>query len=112
MAFTTEEKEKICRHIGWPFQALIPNTIFYNSYLSQWILDLEYTTSMQDSVRTFLTRIDNIDQKLQLAINRLSADSVGHSEIRMNKNEITDLRAEKRRVIRELKTSLNAPEYD
>ena len=111
MAFTQQEKEKICRFSGWPLQALIPNTTFFNNYFTQWITNVEYSQTGEDTIRTFLTRIDAIDQALQDAIKRLAVSSIGHNELSMNQREMTDLRAERRRVIREMKDTLNIPGY-
>lgn len=112
MPFTQEEKAKICRFSGWPFQALVPNTIFYNSYLSQWVLNIEFNDDMLAQARTFISRIDDIDTRLAEAVKRLSISTVGHNEVAYNEDEISMLRSERRQVIREMKKALGVPSYE
>ena len=111
MALTDAEKEQICRYSGWPLQSLKKNTVAYSSYINQWILDLEYSTSGEETIRTFLSRIQAIDTQLTEATTRLQASGVGHNEVTLNHDELQQLRMERRRVIREMKNTLNIPEY-
>ena len=112
MPFTQQEKNKICRFSGWPLQSLVPNTIFFNDYFNQWILTIEYDDDMLTQIRTFIERIDNIDASLIEATKRLSLRSVGHNEVTYNENEISELRSERRRVVREMMKSMNIPHYN
>ena len=111
MPFTQAEKAKICRFSGWPWQALLPNTIFYNDYLNQWVLLIEFNDDMLAQARTFIQRIDDIDARLIEATSRLSLTNVGGNEVAYNEDEIDMLRSERRRVIREMKKALGVPSY-
>ena len=111
MPFTQAEKAKICRFSGWPWQSLLPDTIFYNSYLNQWALLIEFNDDMFAQARTFIERIDDIDTRLADATKRLSLTGVGQNEVLYNPDEVDMLRSERRRVIREMKKALGVPSY-
>ena len=100
MALTEKQKEKMLRYIGWNSIFIDQNKRFYSATIDSRLNSL--STSAEEDAIELLTRAEAIDTQLSKAVNRLSVNSIGN--LRLNRNEITELRAEQRRLINEMIT--------
>ena len=112
MNLTPQQKEDVSRFSGWPIQSVgNQDNPSYNSYLNQWVLDIDYSETAISTVQKFIDRIKGIDAVLEEAVDRMSATSLGHNEIRLNEDEEYRLVTERKRIIRELRKFLRIPKY-
>ena len=102
MALTAVQKQKILRYIGWPDIFIQENRRFYSSTIDKRLQDI--TPEAEADAIELLNRCLDIDQRLGKSVSRLVATSVGN--IRLNREEISALRAERRRIISEMQTVL------
>ena len=102
MALTATQKQKILRYVGWPDLFIQENKRFFASTINKRLTDI--TPEAEADAINLLNRAMDIDTQLSQAVKRLSATSIGN--IRLNRREISSLRAERRRIIEEMKTTL------
>jgi hypothetical protein len=98
MAFTTEEKQKIVRVLGWPYGVIVTTSLDYNTVVNSKLNTV--TTDAEEAVKGLLSRMDKLDAQLEKALCRTSATQIG--DIRLNQEEIPTLRRERKRVIMEI----------
>jgi hypothetical protein len=98
MAFSTEEKQKIVRVLGWPYGVIVTTSLDYNNVVNTKLSST--TTDSEEATRLLLSRLDSLDTQLEKALCRTAATQVG--DIKMNADEIPTLRRERKRVIMEL----------
>jgi len=106
MAFTTTEKNRIVRLLGWPAKVLVNTSTVYNSVVNDRLTLSD--TEAEAEVRTLLNRIVGLDERLETAICRVSTKQV--DSIHLNNDEIPMLRRERRRLILELSEFLSIPD--
>lgn len=104
MAFTTTEKNRIVRLLGWPSKVIVQTSTVYNSVVND---RLSVETEAEAEVRTILDRILTLDERLESAICRVSTTEV--DGVKLNREEIPMLRRERRRLIEELSEFLSIP---
>lgn len=109
MALTATQKQKILRYLGWPDIFIQENKRFYSSTIDERLNAL--TPESEADTISLLNRCLDIDTRLATATSRLTATSVGN--IKLNRQEISMLRAERRRIIDEIQTVtfIFPPEY-
>lgn len=109
MALNATQKEKILRYIGWPDIFIQENKRFYSATIDTRLNQVS-PEAEADAIQ-LLNRCLDIDNQLSKATSRLTVSSVGN--IRLNREEITMLRAERRRLVEEMQTVLFLfpPEY-
>jgi hypothetical protein len=105
MAFTTTEKYKLVRLLGWEAKVLDDTSTVYNSVVNDRLEG--YATDAENEVRTLLDRIVTLDEKLEKATCRVSTKEV--DGVVLNEDEIPALRRERTRVIREISEFLGIP---
>lgn len=104
-SFTLTEKIKILRFLGWRSDTISKESRYYSGFIDERLgadSAVIYDDAIIDEVRFLLSRIESIDDQLTAAPGRLKATSIGN-EIRLNSDEIMQLRGERVSVIRELK---------
>ena len=101
MALSNIEKTQILRRLGVPVGAIRMGSQYYSDYIDQKLKAPELTDEAETEAKGLLTRVVALDTQLADAPNRLKAASIG-GEIQLNMDEIGQLRAERRRVLREL----------
>ena len=102
MALTDTQKQKILRYVGWPDIFIRENRRFYSSTIDKRFQNL--TPEAEADAIELLNRCLEIDAQLAKATSRLTVNSVGN--IRLNREEISMLRSERRRIVNEIQTSL------
>lgn len=105
MALTATEKHGVVKLLGLPGSVLTTTSPSYSSIVAGRLTNLD--TDTEASVRDYLTRIATLDLALDAARSRAAAKSIG--DIVLNENEIPMLRADRRRLIRELAGLLDLP---
>ena len=108
VALSQAEKEKVVEWVGWPTSAVKEDTIFYNTRLDKFYLS-NLSEETETRVRTFITRIDNIETQKEQAISTLKVHSI--SGIRINDQEIQNLNSLKYQYSMELRDLLGIPQY-
>ena len=103
MALTPVQKQKMLRYIGWS-DSFVRDELhrLYSATVESRFTDL--SPEAEEDASALLQRILDIDNQLQKSIKRLTVNSVGN--IRLNRREISMLRAERRRIIEEMKIAL------
>jgi len=98
MALTPIEKNDIIRMLGWPASTIVEGSSAFNRIISQRLNGL--SEEAEYDARKILERIEGLDERLDKALDRLSAKRVG--DIELNPDELPMLRKERNRLIREL----------
>lgn len=109
MALSAVQKQKILRYVGWPDIFIQENKRFYSSTIDSRLNTI--SPEAEADAISLLDRCLDIEERLSKAVSRLTVNSVGN--IRLNRNEITALRAERKRIVKEMQTVLFIfpPEY-
>ena len=97
---------------GWPLPSLLTGTVNFNDWITKWGLDLNFDDTMLTEIRQYITDIETTEQNLRDAQSRTAANSIGHGEVRLNREEINQLKMERRRLKRELSVMVNVPLYN
>jgi hypothetical protein len=103
MALTNLEKIKVLRHLGWPAKTTDPTSLSYSKIASDKLINL--SDEILSEVRYFLERIEKLDSRLDGALDRAGVKSI--DDIELNGDEMTILRSEKRKLVKELATLLD-----
>lgn len=105
MAFSSAEKNKIVQLLGYGSKILQAGSVIYNK-----ILNDRLDTVPADGealVRTYLAQVTAIENQLNQSIARYAAAEVG--DVRMNARESEMLRAERKKVAREIAAHVDIP---
>ena len=108
MALTEQQKYQFLSYIGWPVDVLTPDHRNYAPVIAQRFND--FPESAEPEFTRRLEQCTAIDTQLTQATSRLTAGSIGN--IRLNRDEISMLRAERRRLLNELKNIINIHDPD
>lgn len=103
MALTSAQQQKVIYYLGWTGKTLIPDSTHYNSYIAARVINLN--PDIESLCLKLLSRLDNLDNKLDEAINRMSTEKIGDITLRGNEREL--LRKERWARIRELSDLLD-----
>ena len=110
MALTAVQKQKMLRYIGWS-DTFVKDQLhrLYSATVEGRFNDI--SPEAEADALALLQRITDIDNQLTSATKRLTVTSIGN--IRLDRREISMLRAERRRLINEMKTALYlfSPDY-
>lgn len=105
MALTTTEQNKTMQLLGYGGKALQAGSVIYNKILNDRLTDLP--TDTESLVRTYLQQVAAIETQMNCAINRLTAVEV--QDIKLNPEELSALRRERRKIAREIAAHLDIP---
>lgn len=105
MALTPKEQSKIVQILGYGGKTIQVGSVIYNKILNDRLNQLP--PDAEDLVRSYLLKITNIESKMDAATCRLSASKV--DDITLNKDELPLLRAERRKIGREVADFLDIP---
>lgn len=103
MAFTSEEKYKIIRYLGYPANTLVTTSLSYSKIISDRLLSLE--APAEEEVRSILDRILEIDSGLQSAVSQAGVKRIDDIEFfgaKEGGDKLSELRRERRSLIKEL----------
>jgi hypothetical protein len=103
MAFTSEEKYKIIRFLGYPANTLRQGSLSYSKIISDRLLDLE--SPAEEEVRGILDRLDALDTSLQSGVSQAGVKRIDDIEFfgaSEGATKLEELRRERRRLIKEL----------
>ena len=109
MALTDTQKQKILRYMGWSQDYIQENNRLYSAHITNRLNTI--TPETEADVVALLDRCIGIDAQLVEATAKLTISSIGN--VRLNREEISMLRAERKRIIDEISTSLDifSPDY-
>ena len=105
MALTDREKHKAVFYLGWSGQTLVVGSTHYNTVVNN---RLDVTNiEICRIAKALLDKLAACDEQLEDAKCRLSASSVDN--IKLNPEEINQIRKERLKCIRELSDHLDIP---
>lgn len=105
MALTPKEQSKVIQILGYGGKTIQVGSVIYNKILNDRLNHLP--PDAEDLVRSYLNKILAIETKMDSSLCRLSASKV--SDIELNHDEVLQLRAERRRIGREIAEFLDIP---
>lgn len=105
MALTSQEQNKVVQLLGYGGKILQAGSVIYNKILNDRLNQLPVDT--ENLVRTYLGSVTAIEQQMAEAPARLVASKV--QDLEMNHKELEMLRAERRRIGREIAAHLDVP---
>jgi len=98
MALSDSKKMKIVTLLGWPAKTLISTSTHYNTLIVDRLTNL--STEAESLVSAYLRDIAASDDKLDKSIKRAGFKKI--SDIEFNTGELSLLRGERKKLIREL----------
>lgn len=98
MALTDTYKHKIVRFLGYSAKSIIVGSTEFKSALNSALNDLDAVS--EASAVALVDRIEDLDERLVGAIDRLSAKKV--DDITLRDDELQQLRGERHRLTKEL----------
>ncbi len=105
MSLSNGQKAQVVYFLGWAGKTIVEGSTHYNSQVVDRLKNL--TTEIEQQTQGLLTEIAALDEKLKAAQCRTSAKEV--DGIVLNENEITQLRGERKRLIKDLSLLLDIP---
>lgn len=105
MALTPKEQSKIIQILGYGGKTIQVGSVIYNKILNDRLNRLP--PDAEDLVRSYITKVTNIETQMDSAPARLAASKV--ADIETNPHELSQLRAERRRIGREVAQFLDIP---
>lgn len=105
MPLTATQKTKIIQLLGYPGKSLIPGSILYDKILADRLDNLN--AEIENLVSSMLGKITVIETQMGEAPARNIVKKVG--DIELNTGEMTDLRSERKRYLKELGLLLDIP---
>ena len=104
MALTNPQKYTILRYLGWPVKTIDPTSLSYSKILSD---RLSVPEDCEDMLQELLDRVETIDEQLQAMVARSNVKQV--DDIQFFENGSSELRGERKKVIREIACMLDFP---
>lgn len=98
MALTAQEKAEIVYQLGWSVLTIVPGSTDYSNTVVDRLTNT--TPEMEVIIRRLLSRVSQIDLRLDGASLRLSAKII--DDITLRDDELSQLRKEKMSVLKEL----------
>lgn len=102
---TPKEQNKVIQLLGYGGKALQAGSVIYDKIMNDRLSQLPPVT--EDLVRDYLSQIACIEVQISQAPARLAAEAV--ADIRMNLRELQMLRAERRKLAKEMAVHLDIP---
>ena len=100
MALSDSRKMKIVTLLGWPGKTLVQSSTHYNSLVNDRLENL--TPEIESLVKGMLTKIDDIDTKLNSSLGKAGLRRVGDIEFYGDGQSFSDLKTERKRLLKEL----------
>lgn len=100
-----KEQNKIIQVLGYGGKKLQAGSVIYDKIMNDRLANLPSET--EDLVRGYLAQIYAIETRIFQAPARMSAEAVG--DIRMNLHELQMLRAERKKIAKEISVHLDIP---
>lgn len=107
MAFTTTEKIKILKFLGWPANTINSQSLSYSKIVSDRLLLV--LPEAETEVRAYLTRLEAIETSLVGAVDSSGVKKIDDIEFfgAADGTKLSALRNERNRIIKELATMLD-----
>lgn len=105
MALTPKEQSKIIQLLGYGGKTIQVGSVIYNKILNDRLNQL--TPDMEEILRAFLASITSLECRIAAAPGRLAAAQV--DGIKMNMDELPQLRIERRKISKEIAEYLDIP---
>jgi len=107
MAFTTSEKIKILKFLGWPSNTINSVSISYSNIINDRLLLV--LPEAEEEVRTYLDRLDALDASLIAAVDSTGVKKIDDIEFfgASDGTKLAALRSERNRIIKELAIMLD-----
>jgi hypothetical protein len=102
---TPKEQSKVVQILGYGGKTIQVGSVIYNKIMNDRLNQLPPDT--EELVRDFISQIEAIECQMKAAPARLAATKV--ADIETNHHELTMLRAERRRIGREMACTLDIP---
>ncbi len=102
---TPKEQSKIIQIIGYGSKTIQVGSVIYNKILNDRLNHLP--PNSEDLIRDYIAKVEAIECQMDAAPARLAATKIG--DIETNHHELTQLRAERRRISREVANFLDIP---
>lgn len=105
MALSDSKKMKIVTLLGWPGKVLVQSSTHYSSLVADRLDNL--TPEIESLVKGLLTKIDSIDASLVKTYGKAGLKRVGDIEFYGNGQSFSDLKTERKRLLKELSDMLD-----
>lgn len=107
MAFTTSEKIKILKFLGWPANTINSESLSFNKVVSDRLLLV--LPEAEEEVRAYLDRLDALDTSLVAAVDSTGVKKIDDIEFfgAQDGTKLSALRSERNRIIKELAIMLD-----
>lgn len=105
MALTSGQMNKIVQLLGYGAKSIQAGSVIYDKVMNDRLHQLP--PDAEELVNEYLGQVQAIECQMNAAISRLSAEKVG--DITLNRSELVDLRAERRRISREIAEVVDIP---
>lgn len=105
MALTSKEQNKLVTLLGYGLKTIQAGSVIYDKVLNDRLNQL--TPDGEDLVRCYIDRIYKLEDQMACAPARLAAAAV--DGLKMNLDELPMLRAERKKIIRELSVQIDIP---
>lgn len=108
MAFTTGEKIKILKFLGWPANTINPDSLSYSKIVSDRLLLV--LPEAEEEVKAYLDRLDAIELSLVAAVDSTGVKKIDDIEFFGSQDggtKLSALRSERNRIIKELAIMLD-----
>ena len=105
MPLTSQEQNKVIQLLGYGGKSIQAGSVIYDKVMNDRLHQLPPDT--ENLVRSFVNQVYAIETQLYAAPARLAAASV--DEIKMNLQELQMLRAERKKIAREIAAHLDIP---
>lgn len=107
MAFTTSEKIKILKFLGWPANTINSESLSFNKVVSDRLLLV--LPEAEEEVRAYLDRLDALETSLVAAVDSTGVKKIDDIEFfgAQDGTKLSALRSERNRIIKELAIMLD-----
>lgn len=107
MALSNLDKVKIVTDLGYPGKTVYEGSILYTNWIDDRLTNLE--GEIETCVRGLMKRLKDMDEKLQKAVCRAGIAKVDNITFKSKDEELRALRAERRRILKEMSQILDIP---
>jgi hypothetical protein len=105
MALTPKEQSKVVQILGYGGKSIQVGSVIYDKIMNDRLAHL--TPDGEELVREYIGKILRIEKHMDAAVCRLSASEV--NDIKLNSDELPQLRSERRKIAREVANFLDIP---
>ena len=107
MAFTTSQKLKILKFLGWPANTINSESLSFNKVVSDRLLLV--LPEAEEEVRAYLDRLDALETSLVAAVDSTGVKKIDDIEFfgAQDGTKLSALRSERNRIIKELAIMLD-----